>query len=228
MPDWIQRNHAALHDQATFTKKYITATGNRDRMGFGVTTPLGQWFDTKFTAAYNTFDAAYTQWKNTETRTRGKTINLYAAEKAFKPFYRQLYTGFLKNNPLVTNHDLISMWMPKRSDGKCRPYPVPDTCVLSNVVLKGPAVLEIHFSDRDSHRKAKPFGVRGAEMLSLISDVPVTRWDELTNNQFCTRSPFRLTFRNDQRGKTLYFALRWENTRGEKGPWNYIQQTIIP
>jgi hypothetical protein len=35
-------------------------------------------------------------------------------------------------------------------------------------------------------------------------------------------------FENDQRGKTVYFALRWENTRGEKGPWSAIQIAIIP
>jgi hypothetical protein len=31
-----------------------------------------------------------------------------------------------------------------------------------------------------------------------------------------------------QRGKTVYFALRWENTRGEKGPWSEIMSAIIP
>jgi hypothetical protein len=32
----------------------------------------------------------------------------------------------------------------------------------------------------------------------------------------------------EDRGKKLYFALRWENTRGEKGPWSEIHSTIIP
>lgn len=37
-----------------------------------------------------------------------------------------------------------------------------------------------------------------------------------------------LTFDENQRGKTVYFALRWENTRGEKGPWSQIVSSIIP
>ncbi|MDR2362267.1 MAG: hypothetical protein LBD91_06005 [Prevotellaceae bacterium] len=29
-------------------------------------------------------------------------------------------------------------------------------------------------------------------------------------------------------GKTVYFALRWENTRGEKGPWSDIMSATVP
>ena len=30
------------------------------------------------------------------------------------------------------------------------------------------------------------------------------------------RTPLTLSFENDQCGQTLYYALRWEDTRGEK------------
>jgi hypothetical protein len=30
------------------------------------------------------------------------------------------------------------------------------------------------------------------------------------------------------RGKWLYFAARWENNRGKKGPWCEIMNTVIP
>jgi hypothetical protein len=43
-----------------------------------------------------------------------------------------------------------------------------------------------------------------------------------------TRTPYTFPFEYDQRGQTVYFALRWENTRGEKGPWSEIHSTIIP
>jgi hypothetical protein len=38
----------------------------------------------------------------------------------------------------------------------------------------------------------------------------------------------QLVFNGEQRGTTLYFAMRWENNRGEKGPWNDIINVIIP
>ncbi|MDR3132852.1 MAG: hypothetical protein LBU42_02375 [Prevotellaceae bacterium] len=40
--------------------------------------------------------------------------------------------------------------------------------------------------------------------------------------------PQRLRFANDQRGKTLYFAARWENTTGQKCPCNEIRSAVIP
>jgi hypothetical protein len=52
-------------------------------------------------------------------------------------------------------------------------------------------------------------------------------WEELIHSTFSTRSPFRLSFKGTDRGKVLYFALRWDNTRGEKGPWSEILNVII-
>jgi hypothetical protein len=37
-----------------------------------------------------------------------------------------------------------------------------------------------------------------------------------------------LAFEGHDRGKTLYYALRWENTRGEKGPFSPIAAVIVP
>ncbi|MDR2765316.1 MAG: hypothetical protein LBB90_09845 [Tannerella sp.] len=52
----------------------------------------------------------------------------------------------------------------------------------------------------------------------MISDTPPTRWDELIHSGIDTHSPFTLAFENDQRSLTVYFALRWKNTRSEKSP----------
>jgi hypothetical protein len=52
--------------------------------------------------------------------------------------------------------------------------------------------------------------------------------EDLIHSAFDTRSPFTLSFDENQRGKTVYFCLRWENTRGEKGPWSEIVSGIIP
>jgi hypothetical protein len=30
------------------------------------------------------------------------------------------------------------------------------------------------------------------------------------------------------RGKTVWFRLRWENNRGQKGPWSELYSAIIP
>jgi hypothetical protein len=88
--------------------------------------------------------------------------------------------------------------------------------------------VEIHVTDSASRRKAKPAGVHGFETAWAILDAPPTTWEQLVHSSFCTRTPLRISFEGDKRGKTLYFALRWENTRGVKGPWTTIFTAIIP
>jgi hypothetical protein len=70
--------------------------------------------------------------------------------------------------------------------------------------------------------------VHGAEICWAVLDTPPVNWSQLVNSSFDTASPFRLSFEGEMRGRRLYFALRWENTRGAKGPWSEIQDTVIP
>ncbi|MDR2362469.1 MAG: hypothetical protein LBD91_07040 [Prevotellaceae bacterium] len=55
-----------------------------------------------------------------------------------------------------------------------------------------------------------------------------TDWEELINSSFATRSPMRMTFSGHDRGTRLFLAARWENNRGEKGPWTEIFSAIVP
>jgi hypothetical protein len=226
--DWLPKNHEALYDQANQTRNFLLNPPNRDRMGFASTTLQGEWLDTVFEPTFQTYDRAFSDWKNPAERTPVRTTLLEKAEKTFKVTFRELYTGFLKNSPLVGDDDLKEMGLPKRHSGGDKPAPVPATYVEATVTPVGPAVFDIHFRDKDSDRKAKPAGVHGAEVVWAILDTPPANWEELTHSSFDTHTPLRMTFENDQRGKTVYFALRWENTRGEKGPWNEIQSVIIP
>jgi hypothetical protein len=45
---------------------------------------------------------------------------------------------------------------------------------------------------------------------------------------FDTHSPLEYTAPLIYAGRRIFFAARWENTRGEKGPWTEIQSAIIP
>jgi hypothetical protein len=88
--------------------------------------------------------------------------------------------------------------------------------------------LRILFWDFGSKSKAKPHGVHGSEIRWAILDHPPVSVEELIHSSFDTRSPFELMFDERERGKTVYFCLRWESTRGDKGPWSEIVMAIIP
>jgi hypothetical protein len=217
-----------LFDQSEITMRYLNNGTNRNRMGLGPSTPQGDWLVAEFEEKYTMFAAAFAKWKDPATRTSLITAALEGAEEEFKKVYRTLYNGLLKSSPLVTNEDLIAMGLPERGGGGGGHNPPPTTHVEASVRLLGPAELEIEFTDQESHKKAKPKGVHGVEIGWVISDVPPADWGDLTRSSFDTRAPFHMTFERHQRGQTLYFALRWETTVGEKGPWNEIQGTIIP
>ncbi|MDR0582252.1 MAG: hypothetical protein LBG31_04730 [Prevotellaceae bacterium] len=226
--DWLPGNHEILYKQVTQTQIYLGVPANRTRMGLAADTPLGQWFDTVFANAFIRYDSAHALWADEAHRTPLVTTEFMEAEKALKPLYRQLYTGFLKDNPLVTDVDLQGMGLPKRSGGSHQHHPVPTTFVEAFVILVGVGIIEVHFHEQGAEKKSKPFGVQGAEMIWAVLHEPPASHEELTHSSFDTHTPFRLTFPDEQRGKTLYFALRWENTTGEKGPWNAIQSAVIP
>jgi hypothetical protein len=227
--DWLSANHQGLYNQGKQTFNYLSDPMNRDRMGFGPGTPQGQWLDTVFQPTLNAFTAAFNNWNDPATRTPVKTALLNDTEKVFKETYRELYTGLLRTSPLVTNEDLLEMGMPKHSTGERHPSDVadeaPDVDVDTSIIGR----LIIHFFEKGHrHKKAKPAGQHGAEIAWAILDAPPTKWSELIHSEIDTNSPFTLSFEHDLRGKTVYFALRWENTRGEKGPWSEIQSAIIP
>jgi hypothetical protein len=113
-------------------------------------------------------------------------------------------------------------------DTQPTPVTTPNTFPVPTVKQPSPGVVETHVVDSASGRKAKPAGSHGFEMAWGIFDTAPTDWEQLNHSSFSTRTPLRLTFSGNDRGKTLYFALRWENTRGVKGPWSEIFNTIIP
>jgi hypothetical protein len=101
----------------------------------------------------------------------------------------------------------------------------PDYDVDSGTIRR----LIIHFYDQGQKTtKAKPEGQHCVEIKWAMLDTPPATISELVNSSVDTHTPFTLDFEENQRGKTVYFCLCWENTRGEKGPWSKIVGAIVP
>jgi hypothetical protein len=175
----------------------------------------------------NTYAAALTAAEAPATRTAGKIKAKNEAKKALEKELRQAIAEYLTHNHLLTDESREDLGLPVH-DTKPTPVPVPTTVVETKVSWPAPGVVEMAFHDSESEGRAKPYGVHGAEFIYAILDTPPAGWEELTHSVFDTRSPIRLSFANEMRRRTLYFAARWENTRGAKGPWSEIQETSIP
>jgi hypothetical protein len=222
---WLPRNHETLLNQANVTVKYLTVPV-LERVG--ISGAALSWYNTVFIPKHTVLTAAFEDWRNPGERTAVKITALNDAEKNFTTVYRQLYTGYLKSNPLVTDEDLVSMGLPKRSSGGKTPPTPPTSVIEATADTSKIGIVGISFRDKNEKGTAKPKGVHGAEIAWAILDAPPVDWSSLVHSAFDTRTPVQLVFSGAERGKTLYFALRWENTKGEKGPWSEIYNAIIP
>jgi hypothetical protein len=221
--DWIKSTYETLYTQCLITIAYLDG-----HLGaFGINGTSAAWINNVFKPIWQAYANAFLAWQNPSTRTPGIIATLQDARAAFVPLYRELYI-MLKALPTVTDNDLIAMDLPKRSNAKPTPAPDPTTVPEATVQTPSPAVVEIHFRDRDSKSKGKPAGVHGAEIAWAILETMPEDWSALTNSSFDTHTPLTLTFSGTERGKHLYFSLRWENTRGVKGNWSEIYETVIP
>jgi hypothetical protein len=88
----------------------------------------------------------------------------------------------------------------------------------------------IFITDGEKGRKgSKPEGVVGARIYYCVSDTPLTDQEELSWSKWATKCPHIIRFRESDRGKRVYFALKWE-IRKENGesPWSEILSEIVP
>jgi hypothetical protein len=105
----------------------------------------------------------------------------------------------------------------------------PKTTVLvtkidSSIIMR----LTMHYKDSEIEARGKPYEIHGAEMRYVISPTAPKTIGELIHSEFSTRSPLTREFDENQRGQIFWFRFRWENMRGQKGPWSELYSAIIP
>jgi hypothetical protein len=190
------------------------------------------WFTSTLIPSRTNWETAYATYAaNPTERTTHMTFLKQEARKDYEPKLRQLI-DLLAGDPVVTDADLESMGIVARRQGKhyppiSVPTDVPDFRIEQAIGNRLIMHFHAHEQDRESS-VAKPHGVRGAEIAWGLLETPPTSQSELTNRAFDTATPYTFTFDMRDAGKTLYAALRWENSKGEKGPWSSIQSAIIP
>ncbi|HEY0548239.1 MAG TPA: hypothetical protein VGF13_01480 [Verrucomicrobiae bacterium] len=110
------------------------------------------------------------------------------------------------------------------------PAPVPTSVpVLSRVDTSTRAILRLFFADSGTpDSKAKPPGVQSVEIREQIGGTAPTDPNAMAFLAIETRAPYRADFEAMDVGKTVCFALRWVNTRGQPGPWSQIFNAVIP
>jgi hypothetical protein len=99
-------------EQAKAVYNHISTEPNRTRMGFGAGTPGGIFFDTIFTPGLAELETAVRVYDNPATHTPANLALLHTAKKKLIKSFRELYSGYIRNNRAVTDGDRTEMLLP--------------------------------------------------------------------------------------------------------------------
>ena len=183
------------------------------------------WINSTFKPDCAAWNLAWEKYKNPATRTPLIT----AAKQQKRTTYEKslmVIVANLRANTRVTDDERRALGIHIR-DTKPTPSPVPTSHPVATIDTSTTMRLGISFRDSATNSAAKPKGVHGAEIKWVIADEPPLIKD-LINSSFDTRTPYTLEFTDQERGKTVWIRMRWENTRGEKGEWSDMVNAIIP
>jgi hypothetical protein len=148
------------------------------------------------------------------------------ARKRLEAIIRKL-VGFRLKNPVITDAQRVALGLHVR-DTTHTPVPVPTTRPEIDIDVLDVRRLKIVFHDMGSASKAKPYGVNGAVILYAVLDTPPADISALTRSVLATRTPHILEFTEEERSKTVYIAICWQNEKGQRGPCSEIESAIIP
>ncbi|MDR1216484.1 MAG: hypothetical protein LBK25_07370 [Treponema sp.] len=185
--------------------------------------------DTIFQVLFALFTAFENAYNRTLDANKGpvdiaeKNRTRAAFEKALRSFIK----AFLLYSPFVSDKDRDEMRIPIH-DSTATPIPTPTTYPEYTIDTATPGQLSVHFWDEASKRRGKPKGVHGAEIHWEMRENEPANEEDLNNSDFATRTPRLFSFTKDKQGKRVYFCLRWENGKGEKGPWGALVHAVVP
>jgi hypothetical protein len=172
------------------------------------------------------YETAFNAARN-PSRGKADVLTKNEAKEALLTAVRTFIKGCLTYNPAVSDADKENMGLPLH-DSTRTPVPTPTT--IPELELDSSVIRQItvHFRDTGTDKRGKPAHVHGVEPQWGMLDNAPSSMEDLTNSAFDTASPYTFTFDEPERGKALYLCPRWENNKGDKGPWGEIYKAIIP
>lgn len=169
-----------------------------------------------------TWNTAYPASQNVNTRTKTAVEKKNVAKEKLMTTFRTIYADIPASVLTVDDRNALNLPAPNSSR---TPKPVPTTKPKAAVDTSKRLEHTISFTNAEGGL-AKPDGVRGCQIWFKIGD-PAIDPSELSYVATDTASPYIYHFNGDVAGKNVYYWLRWENTRGETGPWSDVVMATV-
>jgi hypothetical protein len=221
MPDWIPQKDAAFDAHyGNYCRIVNQKTGGSAPEWTHIPAARITGLNDGYAAWFTAYD------KLNQSHTHGDVAAKDRARDGGKRTLRAFNNDFILYSTLVSRQDKVDMGNRLRKS----PSPIldPGTRPEFSIVLVDIRRLGLHFRDQGSESKAKPYGIAGALIFWAVLDHPPAGIEELTNSFLATRTPAILEFSEQERGKTVYIAMRWQNRKGRVGPASEIQSAIVP
>ena len=118
--------------------------------------------------------------------------------------------------------------LPQRTGGRAV-IGAPATRPLGRIEMKPNRTMVIHFVDEATpQRLAKPQGVHGCQIWHHVGDAPPADASGWAFVALDTRTPYAEEHEAADAGKVVHYRLRWQNAKGEPGPWSDVISARIP
>jgi hypothetical protein len=174
-------------------------------------------------------------------RTPVITAKCKAAFDALTATMRDIKDRYFKTPPL-TDADLISLGL-KPKDTTKTPVADPAGQAEADVTYPGPHLLMLHIKplsgtlidNRADYGYRVYYGVMPPGGATVEEATGQRRYlmkaaaqgGDLPHSQFVRRRKELFVFPQEDSGKTAYFCIRYENSKGKAGPWGPVFQAVI-
>jgi hypothetical protein len=152
---------------------------------------------------------------------RAATDALVACMRDIKK--RSFYT------PPLTEADFLRLGL-KPKDTTPTPVPAPTGQAEVKTGYAGPAQLYAFVSHLEG-TAFDPKTVHGYKLAFKLCDAgqtPPASGKEFTETKFSRKKKFLFSLEPEDKGKKMYFAVRYENSKGDAGPWGPVTEAVVP
>ena len=132
-------------------------------------------------------------------------------------------------NPPLTDADLLSLGL-KVKDSEPTPVADPTGMAEANITFPGRSRLMVQVQpiDAEQHDARANYGCRIYYGTYAAGETPPANGKDLRASLFTRKKKELFTFEPEDTGKTAYFSIRYENSKGKAGPWGPLAQALIP
>ncbi len=219
MPDYIPRPDGGFD---AWQANFVTyASANAAALGLDPLTDIPP-----LTAAQTAWSTDYAANTAAQAAAQAARQGKEGARSAYEGLIRPL-VGVLQASAAVDNIErkALGITVP---DTTPTPVGPPTSRPVVTVDTSQRLQHSIAFADETTlTSRAKPDGVRGAQIWVKIGDPPPVDPDELTFLATDTRTPYVANFDGADANKVAHYMLRWESTRGDVGPWSETASATI-